>query len=106
MIVAWDYATANVADNAFRYLVAAFQHEMEVFTDMSFHSAVGDPPNQKACKRGTRNVQMVVETVLWRLTTVCRLKKASQRSWEGLKARLAYTSPVRYPRHLGQITRG
>ncbi len=91
LIVAWDYASAKVGDNAFRDLVADFQHEMVVFTDSSFHSAVGDPPNQKACKRGTWNVRMVVETVLSLLTTVCRLKKASQRSWEGLRARLAYT---------------
>ena len=91
LIVAWDYATASVADNAFRDLVAEFQHEMVVLTDMSFHGAVGDPPNQQACKRGTWNVRMVVETVLSLLTTVCRLKKASQRSWAGLQARLAYT---------------
>ncbi len=34
---------------------------------------------------------MVVETVLSLLTNVCRLKKASQRTWTGLHARLAYT---------------
>ena len=34
---------------------------------------------------------MVVETVLSLLTTVYRLKKASQRTWKGLHARLAYT---------------
>ena len=34
---------------------------------------------------------MVVETILSLLTTICHLKKASQRSWEGLRTRLAYT---------------
>ncbi len=91
LIVAWDYAAANAPDNAFRDLIADFQDEMVIFTDQSFHSREGDPPNQKACKRGTWNVRMVVETVLSLLTTVCQLKKASQRTWAGLRARLAYT---------------
>ena len=64
---------------------------MVIFTDQTFHSAAGDPPNQQACKRGTWNVRMVVETILSLLTSVCRLKKASQRTWKGLHARLAYT---------------
>jgi hypothetical protein len=94
LIVAWDYAAANAPDNAFRELVADFQEEMVIFTDMSFHATAGDPPNQKACKRGTWNVRMVVETILSLLTTVCRLKKVSQRTWAGLRARLAYTMAV------------
>ena len=84
VVVAWDYAVANAPDNAFRDLIADFQEQMVVFTDMSFHAAGGDPPNQKACKRGRWNVRMVVETILSLLTTVCHLKKASQRTWAGL----------------------
>jgi transposase len=91
LVVAWDYAAANAPDNAFRDLVADFADEMVVLTDSAFHSKAGDPPNQKACKRGTWNVRMVVETILSLLTNVCRLKKASQRTWKGLHARLAYT---------------
>jgi hypothetical protein len=91
LIVAWDYAAANVADNAFTELIADFQDEMVILTDMAFHGAGGDPPNQKACKRGTWNVRMVVETVLSLLTTVVRLKKLSHRTWHNLRARLAYT---------------
>ena len=91
LIVAWDYAAANAPDNAFRELIAEFQDEMVIFTDHAFHSREGDPPNQKACKRGTWNVRMVVETVLSMLTRVCKLKHASQRTWAGLRARLAYT---------------
>ncbi len=94
LIVAWDYAAANVADNAFCDLVADFQDEMVIFTDMTFHSKAGDPPNQKACKRGTWNVRMLVETMLSLLTTVCRLKKVSQRTWTNLRARLAFTMAV------------
>jgi hypothetical protein len=94
LIVAWDYAAANVPDNAFHDLIADFQAEMVILTDMAFHAKAGDPPNQKACKRGTWSGRMVVETVLSLLTGVCRLKKASQRTWGGLKARLAYTMAV------------
>ncbi len=80
LIVAWDYAAANAADTAFRDLIADFQDEMVILTDTAFHAAHGDPPNQKVCKRGTWNGRMVVETVLSMLTTVCRLKKANQRT--------------------------
>jgi hypothetical protein len=91
LIVAWDYACAHVADNAFHELIADFQEKMVILTDMAFHRAEGDPPNQKACKRGTWNVRMVVETILSLLTRVVGLKKVSHRTWPGLRARLAYT---------------
>lgn len=91
LIVAWDYACANVADNAFRELIADFEDQMVVLTDMAFHSKDGDPANQQACKRGTWNGRMVVETVLSLLTRVVRLKHLSHRSWRNLAARLAYT---------------
>jgi hypothetical protein len=91
LIVAWDYAAANVADNAFRDLVTDFQDQMVILTDPGFHSAEGDPPNQKTCKRGTWSVRMVVETVLSLLTLVCRTKKMSHRTWRNLAARLGYT---------------
>lgn len=91
LIVGWDYAAANVADNAFRALISDFQDEMVILTDTAFHAINGDPPNQKVCKRGTWNVRMVVETVLSMLTTVVHFKKLSHRTWAGLHARLAYT---------------
>ena len=91
LIVAWDDAAANAPDNAFRELIADFADDMVVLTDSSFHRAEGDPPHQKACKRGTWNVRMVVEAILSLLTTVCQLKKATQRTWTGLRTRLAYT---------------
>lgn len=94
MIVAWEYAAANTPDHAFRALIADFQDELVILTDTAFHGATGDPPNQKVCKRGTWNMRMVVETVLSMLTTVCRLKKVSQRTWAGVRARLAYTMAV------------
>jgi hypothetical protein len=91
LIVAWDYAAANVADNAFDALVADFADTTVVFTDMAFHRYCGDPPNQKACKRGTWSGRMIVEAVLSLLTRVVGLKRVSHRTWNGLAARLAYT---------------
>ncbi len=91
LIVAWDYAAANVADSAFHDLIRDFQDEMVILTDTGLHAATGDPANMKPCKRGTWNGRMVVETVLSMLTTVCRFKKLSHRTWAALRARIAFT---------------
>jgi hypothetical protein len=91
LIVAWDYAAANIADNAFQPLIAEFQDEMIILADAGFHATSGDPANMQLCRRGTKNVRMVVETVLSMLTTVCRLKKVSHRTWPALHARLGFT---------------
>ncbi len=47
LIVAWDYAAANAADNVFRELIDDFADKMVVLTDSAFHSKEGDPANQK-----------------------------------------------------------
>jgi hypothetical protein len=91
LIVAWDYAATNAVDNTFGELIA---DKMVVLTDSAFHRKEGDSLNQKVCKRGTWNGRMVVETILSLLTNVCRLKKASQRTWAGLHARRPYTMAV------------
>ncbi len=70
LVVAWDCATANVHDAVFHPLIAEFQDEMVVLTDMGFHAKTGDPPNMKPCPRGTWNGRMVVEMVLAMLTRV------------------------------------
>ncbi len=90
LIVAWDCDTANVHDSVFQPLIADFADEMVVLTDMHFHTKDGDPPNLKPCKRGTWNVRMVVETVLSMLTTTCRAKKLSHRTWPQVLARLSF----------------
>jgi hypothetical protein len=94
LVVAWDCAAANVADNAFHQLIADFQDDMVILTDTGFHTKEGDPANMKSCKRGTWNGRMVVETVLSMLTRVCHLKKVSHRTWANLHARLAFTMAV------------
>ncbi len=91
LVVAWDYAAANVADTAFHPLIAEFQDVMVIFTDTGFHAKAGDPPNLKPCKRGTWNERMLVETGLSMLTTVCRLKKLTHRTWAAVRSRLAFT---------------
>ncbi len=91
LVVAWDYAAANVADNTFHGLIRDFDGEMVIFTDTGFHAQQGDPLNMKPCKRGTWNVRMLVETVLSMLTTVCQFKKLSHRTWPALAARLGFT---------------
>lgn len=91
LVVAWDYAAANVHDTAFQPLITEFADEMIILADSGFHAKTGDPANLQICQRGTRNVRMVIETVLSMLTTVCRIKKLSHRTWPALHARLGYT---------------
>jgi len=94
LVVAWDYASGEVPDNAFHALISDFQDEMVIFTDTGFHAQAGDPANLKPCPRGTWNGRMVVETVLSMLTTVVRLKKVTHRTWRNVCARLAFTMAV------------
>jgi len=92
LVCDWDCDTANAADNSFQDpLIAQFDGRMIVLTDTGMHSARGDAPNMKVCKRGTWNVRMVVETVLSMLTVVCRFKKVGHRTWNALITRMAFT---------------
>jgi len=91
LVVAWDCHTANVHDTRFQDLVLRFQDDMVVFSDMGFHSAQGDPPNLKLCRRGEWNDRMMVETVLSMLTLVCHFKKVMHRVWDYFRARLGFT---------------
>lgn len=90
-VVAWDYASADVADKAFQALIAEFQDEMVIFSDPGVHTKDADPANLKVCTRETWNGRMVIETVLSMLTTVCQFKKVRHRTWAGFAARLAFT---------------
>lgn len=94
LVVGWDYASAEVPDNALHGVLRDFQDAMVSFTDTGFHATTGDPPNMQPCKRGTWHGRMVVETVLALLTTVCPFKQLSHRTWAALRARLAFTLAV------------
>src|SRR5262245_41618789 len=52
LVLAWDCATANVADNTFQGLIRRFAERMIVLRDTAFHAAAGDPANLKLCRRG------------------------------------------------------
>src|SRR5499433_3043845 len=91
LVVAWECATANVADNTFQWLIRHVDGRMIVLSDTSFHATEGDPANLKLCQRGEWEDRMLVETVLSMLTLVCHFKKVMHRGWAYFQARLAFT---------------
>ncbi len=91
LIVAWECATANVADNTFQWLIRQVEEQMIVLSDTAFHAAAGDPTNLKLCQRGEWEDRMLVETVLSMLTVVLHFKKVMHRGWAYFQARLAFT---------------
>jgi len=91
LIVAWECATANVADTTFQWLIRQFEEQMIVLSDTGFHAAAGDPSNLKLCQRGEWQDRMLVETVLSMLTVVCHFKRVMHRVWAYFHARLAFT---------------
>lgn len=93
-VVAWASQTANTTDHHFLPLVAALEGQSIVLADMGFHSAQGDPPNLKLCRRGTWNERMLIETVFSLVTTVCGLKKVWHRTAAAFQMRLAYVAAM------------
>ena len=91
LVAGWDSSTANVHDSTFKHMIERFEDQMVLLADMGFHSADGDPPNLKLCRRGEWNERMMVETVLSMLTLVCHFKKMMHRVWDYFQARFAYT---------------
>jgi hypothetical protein len=91
LIVAWECATANVADNTFQWLIRQFEERMIVLSDTAFHATEGDPSNLKLCRRGEWEDRILIETVLSMLTLVCHFKKVMHRVWAYFQARLAFT---------------
>src|SRR5256884_4322575 len=91
LVVGWDCATANVADNTFQWLIRQVDGRMIVLSDTAFHAAEGDPTNRKLCPRGAWEDRMLIETVLSMLTLGCHFKKVMHRVWAYFQARLAFT---------------
>src|SRR5437899_3178743 len=52
LVVAWDCATANVADTTFQGLIRQYEECMIVLSDTAFHAAEDDPANLTRCRRG------------------------------------------------------
>src|SRR5438105_5707761 len=74
LVVAWDCATAHVADNTFQGLIRQFEDQMIILSDRAFHAAAGDPTNLKLCPRGAWEDRILVETVLSMLTLRSHLR--------------------------------
>jgi len=91
LIVAWDCATAHVAENTFQWLIRQFEERMIILSDTAFHAAGGDPTNLTLCPRGAWQDRMLVETVRSMLTLVCHCKRVMHRVWTYFHARLAFT---------------
>jgi len=91
LIVAWECATANVADNTLQWLIRQFEERMMVLSDTTSHAAEGDPTNLKLCQRGEWQDRILIETVLSMLTMVCHFKKVMHRVCAYFHTRLAFT---------------
>src|SRR4029434_3928566 len=48
LVVGWDCATANVADNTFQALIREFDGRMIILSDTAFHAAEGDPADRES----------------------------------------------------------
>src|SRR5262249_49172630 len=91
LVVGWDCAAANVADNTFQWLIRHVDGRMIVLSDTGFHAAEGDPTNLKLCQRGEGQDPMLVETGVPVPALVWHLKKVMHRGWAYFQARLAFT---------------
>jgi hypothetical protein len=94
LVVVWDCAPANVADNTFQELIRQCEERMIILGDTAFHAAQGAPAHLKLCRRGEWEDRILVETVLSMLTLVCHCKKVMHQGWEYFQARLAFTIAV------------
>jgi hypothetical protein len=92
-VVAWDWNTANTADQRFAPVAAPFAEATITLADLGF-AAVDRPPNLKLCARGKWNERMLIETVLSLVHRVCRLKYLWHRARPYLQMHLAYVAAL------------
>ncbi len=92
-VVAWDWNTANTADQHFAQGAAPYAEVTITLADQSFN-AVDRPPNLKLCRRGEWNERMLIETVLSLVHRVCRLKYLWHRTRPYLHMHLAYVAAL------------
>jgi hypothetical protein len=89
-VVGWSWVTANRPDQDFNPLLATWEDEAIILSDLGFRCAEGTPANLKLCPKGTWNDRMTVETVFSMITVVWNAKKLYHRVASHLQARLAY----------------
>jgi hypothetical protein len=92
-VVAWDWNTANTADQRFAPVAAPFADGPITLADLGF-AARDRPPNLKLCARGEWNERMLIETVLSLVHRVCRLKYLWHRAQPYLQMHLAYVAAL------------
>ena len=92
-VVAWDWNTANTADQRFAAVAAPFVEDTITLADTGF-AAVDRPANLKLCARGQWNERMLIETVLSLVHRVCRLKYLWHRARPYLQMHLAYVAAL------------
>ncbi len=92
-VVAWDWDTANTADQRFARVAAPFAGRTITLADTGFN-AVDRPANLKLCPRGAWNERMLIETVLSLVHRVCRLKYLWHRTRPYLAMHLAYVAAL------------
>jgi len=93
-VVAWDWNTMNVHDQAFHPVAEPFIGKTIVLADYGFPDKEGVPENMKLCEKGTWNERMCVETALSMVTLVCDLKRIRHRITAYIQARMAYVSAM------------
>ncbi len=92
-VVAWDWGTANTADQRFAHVAAPFAGLTITLADTGFNAA-DRPANLKLCARGEWNERMLIETVLSLVHRVCRLKYLWHRARPYLQMHLAYVAAL------------
>src|SRR2546422_11084142 len=92
-MVGWPCATANVADNAFQWLIQQVDGRMIVLSDTGFPAAEGDPRNLKLRQRGEWQDRVSGGTGLPRPALGCPLKKLRDRGSGDFQAPVALTLP-------------
>lgn len=92
-VVAWDWNTANTADQRFAQVAAPFTEVTITLADQAFN-AVDRPPNIKVCRRGDWNERMLIETVFSLVHRVCGLKHLWHRTRPYMQMHLAYVSAL------------
>jgi hypothetical protein len=92
-VVAWEWNTANTADQSFAHVAAPFAGLTITLADTGFN-AVDRPANLKLCARGAWNERMLIETVLSLVHRVCRLKYLWHRTAPYLAMHLAYVAAL------------
>ncbi len=92
-VVAWDWNTANTADQRFVHVAAAVEEQSITLADVGF-AATERPRNLKLCPRGAWNERMLIEMVFSLVHRVCRLKYLWHRTRPYLEMHLAYVTAL------------